>query len=154
VKGGFTMKKNFLRFIALVLAVMLLAMPSTTVLAASQPVLVYHDPSIGLKCFEYQPTSLIIQPGSADILRDVSNSAWYIHNYEYLYFYMQFDFLSTYRWRVIETQPTNRVITDFTGYTDATGIGLQVPESGYYILEISPETSLGAFIKSYSVQIQ
>jgi hypothetical protein len=67
---------------------------------------------------------------------------------------MQFDFLSTYRWRVIETQPTNRVITDFTGYTDATGIGLQVPESGYYILEISPETSLGAFIKSYSVQIQ
>lgn len=88
------------------------------------------------------------------ILRDGSNSAWYIQAGQQLWFYTKFDFLSTYRFRVIETQPTSRIITDITGYTDGTGIGSTVPESGYYLLEITPRTSLGASINSYMVQIQ
>lgn len=148
------LKEILKRIIVLVLVTLLLLTPSITVLAATQSVLVYENPSIGWKYFEYQPTSLIIQPDTSDILRDVSSSAWYIQAGKHLWFHTKFDFASTYQFRVLETQPTSRVVTDITGFTDGCGVGLTIPESGYYLLEITPKTSLGAFINSYIVQIE
>jgi hypothetical protein len=150
------MKKTSKIIIALVFVLTLASAPSIA-LAAPQPILVYEDPSMGYKYFEYQPSSLIIQPGHSDILRNnVNGGVWYVQAGQQLYFNCSFDYASTYEFKIVRTSTSpQEIIVSETVYTDGFGITtLPMEQSGTYLIIVEPKTSLGAMINSYAVQIQ
>lgn len=150
------MKKMFKMIIALVFVLTLVSAPSIA-LAAPQPILVYEDPSMGYKYFEYQPSSLIIQPDHSDILRNnVNGGAWYVQAGQQLFFNCFFDFDSTYEFKIVRTSPSpQEVIVTEVVFTENFGITtLPMEQSGLYLIIVTPKTSLGAMINSYCVEIQ
>ncbi len=122
------MKKIFKKVTVLALVIVLFLAPSTTVFAASQPVLYYTTDEC--KMYEYQPDPYFVSGGSLHLLQDTATShgGWNIKAGKafYPHFFLTDSDMTV---RIIVISVNKGIIYDelFTSTANVTGTTISIP---------------------------